>query len=114
MLFNYVRTESFMDSIDIEDVGNCYIQAFNDEGLEWLMHVQTYLGWTKVKTFGPFVCDTNSMNTSFSYITHELEFKEKKLYKEINEFINNPKRNITQVFLVDEDTYLEKLNNIVV
>ena len=58
MLFKYLKTEAYMDSIDIDDIGNCFLQIYNDDGREWLMSVKTKLGWTIVKTFGPFILDS--------------------------------------------------------
>ncbi len=112
MLFKYLKTEAYMDSIDIDDIGNCFLQIYNDEGKEWLMSVKTKLGWTIVKTFGPFILDSNTMDSNFSYFKKELEFKEKKLYNIIDDFINNPHKQITQIFIIDENTFNDKLSSI--
>lgn len=112
MLFNYLKTETYMDSIDIDDIGNCFLQVYNDEGREWLMSISTKLGWTNVKTFGPFILDSNTMDNNFYYSKNELEFKEKKIYHIIDDFINNPKKQITQIFIIDEDTFNDKLSSI--
>ena len=112
MLFKYLKTEAYMDSIDIDDIGNCFLQIYNDDGREWLMSVKTKLGWTNVKTFGPFILDSNTMDSNFYYSKNELEFKEKKIYHIIDDFINNPKRQITQIFIIDEDTFNDKLSSI--
>lgn len=112
MLFKYLKTEAYMDSIDIDDIGNCFLQIYNDEGKEWLMSVKTKLGWTIVKTFGPFILDSNTMDSNFSYFKKELEFKEKKLYNIIDDFINNPHKQITQIFIIDEDIFNDKLSSI--
>lgn len=113
MLFNYVRTLNYMDSIDIDDIGNCCIQAFNDYGLEWILKIETKLGWSTTKIFGPFEVNNNSMSDSFMYAKSACEFNHKKIYKKIDDFINDSKKEITQVFLIEDDIYLEKLNNIV-
>ena len=112
MLFKYLKTEAYMDSIDIDDIGNCFLQIYNDDGREWLMSVKTKLGWTNVKTFGPFILDSNTMDINFYYSKNELEFKEKKIYHIIDDFINNPKKQITQIFIIDEDTFNDKLSSI--
>ena len=41
--------------------------GYNDDGREWLMSVKTKLGWTIVKTFGPFILDSNTMDSNFYY-----------------------------------------------
>ena len=57
MLFNYLKTETYMDSIDIDDTGNCILQVFNDDGREWILSIETKLGWSKIKTFVPLLCN---------------------------------------------------------
>ena len=112
MLFNYLKTETYMDSIDIDDTGNCILQVFNDDGREWILSIETKLGWSKIKTFGPFTIDSNQMDNNFYYSVNEFEYKEKKIYHIIDEFINNPKKQITQIFIIDEDTFNDKLSSI--
>lgn len=112
MLFNYLKTETYMDSIDIPDVGNCCLQAYNDDGNEWMMSVDTKLGWTKIKMIGPFILESDKMDNNFYYSKNEFEFSDKKLFKIINEFINNPKKQITQIFLIDKDVFNDKLSKI--
>lgn len=109
MNFEYLKTETYMDSIDIEDTGNCVININNDDAQEWFMKIDTYLGWTSVTTFGPMVIDSDTMPTFYSYNHFEMEFNEKKIYKTIRDFINNPRNNITQVFEGDIDLYEERL-----
>lgn len=40
----------------------------------------------------------------------EIDYNEKKLIKSINTFLNNPRREITQVREIDLIEYAEKLN----
>ena len=113
MLFNYIKTLNYMDSIDIDDIGNCCIQAFNDYGLEWILKIETKLGWSTTKIFDPFEADKNKMSDNFMYVKSSTEFNHKRIYKKIDDFINDPKKEITQLLLIEDDNYLEKLNNIV-
>lgn len=111
MTFEYLKTVQAMDSIDIVDIGNTCINAINDEAEEWYLLITTKNGWTNVTTFGPLKVDSDDpMMNSFSYSYFERDFDEKKLYKTINDFINNPRHNITQVFEVDKEEANNKID----
>lgn len=110
MNFRYMKTETFLDSIEIEDIGNCYLDVLNDEGREWLLCMNTELGWTSLTLFGPIVADLDKPAQSF-YLSHsEFEYSDKKVYKTISDFINDSKKAITQVFLIDKDMFDKKKN----
>lgn len=113
MVFEYLKTEQFMDSIDIDDTGNCYLQAYNDEGFEWLLSIETDLGFSKIKEVGPFILDSNVLHSNFYYYQNYFEFKEKKINKVINDFINNPRKQITQIFIIDKETFNDKLSHVI-
>lgn len=110
MNFEYMRTESYLDSIDIEDIGNCFINVINDSAEEWYMRIDTSLGFTNVTTFGPMVVDSDDISNVYSYNNFCMEYNEKKIYKVIRDFINNPKRDITQVMEVDEEFFKSRKN----
>ncbi len=112
MIFDYLRTVQAMDTISIEDIGNTCINAFNDDGLEWFLVLETNNGWTKTTIFGPLKVDSNKLTTSFSYSFYEKDFSEKTINKTIDNFINNPKYMITQVEEIDKNFAKERFNKI--
>ena len=104
--FDYLYTTSAMSSVEVKDIGNTLIQAFNDNGLEWFLYIKTLMGETVVKIFGPFhVQDETYFPYGFVYTLSKFDYNEKKLLKIIDNFINDPKKNITQV-LVDNEKEL--------
>lgn len=113
MLFNYLKTESYMDSIDILDIGNCCLVAYNDDGNKWAFYTKTELGWSVIKIVGPFDAEDDSMGSFFTYYKNGFEYSEKKLHKQINDFLNNPKNKITQVFECNKDDIKTILSSIV-
>ena len=48
MNFEYLSQISFMDSVDIDDIGSCCLDVFNDIGEEWILNISTDLGSTKI------------------------------------------------------------------
>lgn len=108
--FDYLYQENPLDSIEVEDIGNCVIQAFNDMGYEWYLIIETSLGDSYIQEFGPFFPDIeNYFPKGFKYNFYKLQYKESKLSKIIENFINDPKKLITQVLCIEEEIAYKKL-----
>ena len=104
MFFEYLKTSQYMDSIEIDTIGNCTLQAINDVANCWVLLISTELGSCKIIQAGPIDLDFDEVAPNV-YISREtFEYNEKRLHKIINDFINNPKRNITTVELIEPDT----------
>lgn len=106
MNFEYLKTESYMDSIEIDRIGQCSIEARNDLGECFYLHIETDLGWVMITKFGPIQEGIGIRNT-FNLIHFEQDYDEKKLHKIIRDFINDPKRIITQVDELEYDDFKE-------
>lgn len=109
--YEYMHVTTAMDSILVEDIGNCALQEFNDEGKQWFLLITTYLGMSKVIEFGP-LSDGVIEDNGFYLSRKNIEYKEKFLDKVIQKFVENPNRMITQIEVVDEDTIIEVLDSI--
>lgn len=113
-IYEYMHVTTAMDSIEIEDIGNCNITAFNDEGDVWLLSIKTKLGFSEIIETGPFDTGKTPNFNYFLYRRNSFEYKENKLDKIIEKFINSPNKFITQVLLIDNDeviTYLQNLKD---
>lgn len=109
MNFEYLRISTSMDSIEVDDIGNVYLRASNDDAKEWYMSIKTSLGWTEVKQFGPLKIDQNEFDYFFNFFYQKFEFSEKKLFKLIDDFINNSKKSITIAEVISKDEFEDKL-----
>ena len=112
MTFEYMHISTSMDSIDVEDIGNVYIKASNDNADVWFMSIKTFLGWCEVKQFGPLKLDENGFDYFFNFFFQKFEYSEKKLFKLINEFINNPKKSITIAEVITAEEFNGKLEEV--
>lgn len=119
MNIEYLKTESYMDSIDVDRMGQCSVVAYNDIGEAYYLDIRTELGWSKVTEFGP-ISESGDSPTAKRLIHYEIGYDEKRLYKIIRDFINNSNRVITQAEVIDRDDvhaqlidYLEKLKGVI-
>lgn len=110
---NYLPESSFLASVEVDDVGEVALILYNDVGQEWYLLHTTHLGWTKTYTFGPLLPDDDTLRLkSFSFQYSEIEYSESKLVKNLERFIQDPKKMITQVFEIDKETVLDRYRNI--
>lgn len=108
--FEYLYTVTAQDSLELDDIGNTCIHILNDLGYEWYMIITTELGDTDIKTFGPFHVDmTNYFNNGFNFNLSRISYKESKICSIIDNFLNDPKKNISQAFECTKEEAYEKL-----
>lgn len=113
MRFSYFKTVQVNDELEVEDIGNCAIRAFNDRGFEWILITKTDLGKTIIFNYGPVLVDMDSFpqNVGCSYQT--IDFSQKALNKTIDMFLNGPNKSITQAEEVTVEEALEDCRSIV-
>ena len=114
MKFEYLQTVQTNAEIDIDDIGNCALTAYTDNGRCTVLIIDTLLGSSRLFFYGPFNKDDPDTPLSYvqSYIK-TIEYSPYKLVKEINSFINNARVQITQVFSVTREEALSLCRNIV-
>ena len=110
--FEYFYTQTAMGELEIEDIGNCVIEAVNDTGCFYYLCVQTTLGWTKITEYGPATPDFFELPKSVTCTFNRIEYDERKISNTVNLFLNNSKRNITQARVVDLETMLTNTKSI--
>ena len=113
MQFEYMHQIVVGDTLDVDDIGNCVIQAFNDLGEEFLLVIRTILGWTETFEYGPITPDIKELPKDVSMIYHRREYSESKITKAIDSFLNNPYRNITQAMVIDVETAKKDMRNLI-
>lgn len=101
MTFDYMERVVVEGQLDVENIGECIIQANNDFGEIFLLMIRTELGWTQVIDYGPLVPDIELLSPNFKILYSRFEFNQQKIEKLIDRFLNDPKKEITQARVVD-------------
>lgn len=107
---NYLKTEQFEESIDLEDIGNCSLKAYDSLAREYYFNINSSLGDVTVKKFGPLQENDNEIKTYFNYSKFTHFYDEKKIYKDIYAFINS--NDICQVEEISKDEFFERFKNL--
>lgn len=113
MKFDYLVKIQKESSIDIENIGNCALDVFNDLGFEWLLLIHTKEGTTQIVEFGPLIPDLEVPPTKVSYTYDRIDFSESKIQTRISRFLTDGYRGITQAFEVTQQEAKEKMKSLV-
>lgn len=105
--YNYLPNITFMDSINIENIGECCLECYNDLSEGYYLWVSTSLGVTKVLQYGPEL--DGIPPTYCNYTFQQFQYNDKKIDKLISKFLTDPGKNITQVKQVEPSDIIDKL-----
>ena len=111
MQFNYLINTTTNASLEIEDIGNSKIQAFDDIGNEYYLVIKTALGWTEIFEFGPILRDLQELPPKVGFSYQRIEYNERKIAFIINRFLNE--HDVTQAFIIDKDEAKKYMRNLV-
>lgn len=112
MIFDYLERVVVEGQLDVDNIGQCIIQANNDMAEEWYLFIKTELGWTEIIDCGPVVPDLDLLHPNFQIKYSRIEYNEGKLERIIDKFLNDPKRLISQAKVVEDiDTIRDNIIN---
>lgn len=108
MIFEYSVQRTFNEMIDIVDIGNTALRCTNSEMCDYYIIIKTIMGKTHILKYGPICPDIDMLINDFSVEYKKLDYKESKIEKEIDKFINDGFKKIN---LVEEITEYEAWQN---
>ena len=111
MTFEYLQRVVVDAQLDVENIGQCVLQANNDYGEEFYLIIITELGWSEILEYGPIVPDLETLPYSYTVTYNRIEYNQGKLERAIDKFLNNPKRMITQAKVTDLESIVDNLVN---
>lgn len=98
MEFEYRPVQAFSALIDIENIGQCALEAFDCTQQCYYLIIRTILGESIIFEYGPIVPDINILPKSFSCSISRIEYNEGRLKKIISTFLmDNKSRSIDSV-----------------
>ena len=104
MIFEFSVQKTFNESIDVVDVGNTALRCINRQKDFYYIITKTVFGKTSILKFGPVCPDIEILLNEFSVSYKKIDYKENLLFKEIDKFLNDFKKEIETV---EEITELE-------
>ena len=108
MQVDYFYNKVSYGSLDIPDIGNTFIEAFNDKGQKFYIWTQTKVGFTRILTQDNITEGLNDIINESSLDYKRIEYNPTKLKTIISSYLNYFKYQITQAQVLDI-SYEEKL-----
>ena len=111
MTIEYYYTRQSTGFLDINNIGNCFIECFNDSGDSFLIWIKTVYGKTTILTQDFIEDDIEESNIQLKTIPYNFD----KIKKFIYSFINTPQYKITQAMELDisEEEKISKFENLI-
>ena len=88
MKYDYHYLMTATSQLEIEDQGQCCIQAIDVVGQYYFLIIQTKLGKTSVLEYGPIIPDIDTLPPKLSYFYTEFDFNSKKIDSIIDKFLS--------------------------
>lgn len=102
MVFEFSAQRTFLESIDIIDIGNTALRCSDQNMNEFYLITKTVFGKTAILKFGGVCPDIDALLDDFTVSYKKIDYRENKISSEISKFINDPKRSITSVEEITE------------
>jgi hypothetical protein len=102
MIFEFSIQKTFNQSIDVVDMGNTALRCSNQAMDNYYIIIKTIMGTTHIIKFGPVCPDLEVLYDDFFVNYKKINYKEATIYKEIDKFINDYKKEIQNVEEITE------------
>lgn len=102
MIFEFSVQKTFNQSIDVVDMGNTVLRCTSRQMDNYYLITKTILGKTSILKFGPVCPDIEVLLNDFSVSYKKIDYKENIIYKEIDKFINDFKKEIDTIDEITE------------
>lgn len=87
--FNYSPISVESESIDVENVGNCMLEATDALERRYYLVIKSDAGFSKILTFGPVMSELKLVGNKYSAKLDVIEYKDTKLFMIINKFLHD-------------------------
>jgi rhamnose utilization protein RhaD (predicted bifunctional aldolase and dehydrogenase) len=102
MIFEFSVKKTFNQSIDVFDMGNTALRCTNRLQEDYYIIVKTIMGKTHIVKYGPVCPDLDMLLDDFFVNYKKIDYREAAIYKEIDKFINDYKKEIESVEEITE------------
>lgn len=102
MIFEFSVQKTFNESIDVVDIGNTALRCISKNMEVYYLITKTIMGKTSIIKFGPVCPDIEMLVNDFSAYYKKIDYKENLIFKEIDKFINDYKKEISEVEEITE------------
>lgn len=110
-ILDYDFAQVATQQLEIEDISSVCIRISNEANYDWFLNVETNLGTTSIREFGPCLADMNTTLNGFIYRYTEFDYAEPKICSKLEKFIQDPKKEINKITNITTDEFNQILFN---
>lgn len=111
MKFEYIQRVVVDGELEVENIGDCVLEANDDFQNCYYLLIKTDLGWTEVIEYGPCIPDISELSFNYNIKYSRFEYSQSKLERIIDKFLNEGKRVITQAKVTTIENIRDALVN---
>lgn len=113
MTFEYLYETKATGEIDVEDIGNCAIVAYNSRMYQRaVLIIKTVEGESRVVTSGPHWVELEQPCTEYTFSFSSFQFSSNKIEKIIDRFLSGTKFYVDQAEVVEQEEALKYIPDV--
>lgn len=98
--------------IEIDQIGDFVLQGSNEEGYFYYLFAKTFYGTTVMISLGPILPDAFAIPTGFHVSLDKVPYKEEKIAKSINFFLNDRSKKLTDAKTIELSEMMSQIPDI--
>ena len=98
--------------VEIDELGDFGLEAINAEGYYYYVAVRCFQGMAVIATCGPIIPDVDLLPSGFSMSLSKTPFREDKMTKFLNLFLNDKHRLLTEARLISFEEALSQFREL--
>lgn len=98
--------------IDVEELGQFAIEAWNDEGYYYYLIVRTLLGTASIASCGPVIPDVEMLPSGFNMSLDKVPYKEDKLTRTVTMWLNDRSKKLTNAKTIEISEAIEQFRDL--
>lgn len=113
MTFKYLYEMQATGELDVEDIGNCAIIAYNSRQYQRaILIIKTVEGQTRVVTSGPHWVELEQPCLEYTYSYSSFQFSDSKIRRIIDTFLTGTRFYIDQAVTVEQEEALKYIPDV--
>ena len=116
MQIEYDLQAEYLGCLEIEDYGNCAIEANNDDGEFFYLIIDTKIGFSRIMEYGPIVPNKDTLEDYCVCLFTRIEWDPKKVVNIIKTFLNKQRKgrcNISQAREIGKEIALAQCRSVI-
>lgn len=110
MQIDYCFDMQALGALEVDDIGNCFVEANTDLNERYYFATITKYGLTRMVMYGP-IDSVPELTLKYKVTYEKLDYDIRKLKKALYGMLNNPNYKITQAKIIGRDEFFDEFHD---